>query len=65
MKLYDIPEHSKIYEECSDDSTFLIFHHLDGMYSYCKTEKGGVMHLRGDTQLESYKDGYEVKKATN
>ena len=60
MKLYDIPEQSKIYEECSDDSTYLIFHHIDGMYSYCKSEKGGVMHIGASQELSKYKDGYKL-----
>lgn len=61
MKLYDIPKQSKIYEECSDESKYLIFNHLDGMYSYCETEKGNVIHLSAVTPLEVFKDGYKLK----
>lgn len=61
MKLYDIPEKSKIYEECSDKSKFFIFHHIDGMYSYCLTEKGGVINVGATTDLEEHKDGYKLK----
>lgn len=62
MKLYDIPKQSKIYEECSDGSKHFIFDHLDGMYSYCITEKGGIVHLARFTPLEKYKDGYKISK---
>jgi len=60
MKLYDIPEGSKIKAECSDGSEYLIFHHLDGMYSYCKSEKGGVIHLSGGTPLRAVEDYYVI-----
>lgn len=52
IKLYDIPRNSRIDCELDDGSTYLTFDHLDGMYSYCTTEKGGVMHLRGGAPLE-------------
>lgn len=61
-KLFEIPEKSKIYEKVSDGSTYIIFHHLDGMYSYCTTEKGSIIHLAGFTPLKSYKDGYKITK---
>jgi len=51
----------KIYDKTiSDGSTFLVFHHTDGMYSYCETEKGGPIHLHVSTPLIPYKDGYRV-----
>lgn len=59
MKLYDIKNGSKIYEECSDGSLFFIFEHPDGMYSYCTTEKGGTVHLGMTQELKIYKDGYK------
>lgn len=58
--LYDIPEGSKIYCDLSDGSTFVIFDHIDGMYSYCKTEKGGITHLSGGTPLVKHEDGYKI-----
>ena len=63
MKLLDLPKGAKIIEpSCSDGSTYIIFHHLDGMYSYCTTEKGGTIHLRCDTPLTKREDGdYEIK----
>ena len=63
MKLYDLKKGDKIYEEVSDGSGFLIFDHLDGMYSYIRTEKGGVVHLSGDTPLEVHGDGYRISNS--
>ena len=48
--------------ELEDGSNFINFYHLDGMYSYCKTEKGGLIHLSGLTPLVEYKDGYKMKE---
>lgn len=61
MRLYEIPEQSKIYSDyISDGSSYIIFHYLDGMYSYCVTEKGGVINLSGSTPLKEKGDGYEI-----
>lgn len=60
MFLLDIPEGSKIMGECSDTGTFIIFHHLDGMYSYCTTEKGGVVHLSAYTPIEKDGENYII-----
>ena len=61
MKLYEIPNKSKIYEEVSDGSKFFMYDHPDGMYSYCISEKGGVCHLGLSQELIEYKDGYKFK----
>jgi len=61
MKLYDIPRGSKIYEKCSDGSDWFIFDHLDGAYSFCKTEEGAIVHLSAAAPLKKYKDGYKLK----
>lgn len=46
MKLYDLPRGAKIIDcECTDGSKYIIFEHVDGMYSYCTTEKGAIIHL--------------------
>ena len=50
----------KIYEPCTDVSTYFIFNHLDGMYSHCTTEKGETVHLAGHAPLKSFKDGYKL-----
>ena len=60
MKLYEIPEKSKIYNEVSDGSKYFIFHKLDGAYSYCVSENGGVCHLSASAELEPFEDGYKL-----
>lgn len=61
MKLWDIPRESKIVADgISDGSTYIMFHHIDGMYSYCTTEKGGVIHLSAATPLKQVGDHYEL-----
>lgn len=60
MKLYEIPKQSKIYEEVSDGSKYFIFHKLDGAYSYCVSENGGVCHLSASADLEPFEDGYKL-----
>lgn len=59
MKLYEVKLPAKIYEESSDGSMFFTVDHLDGMYSYCETEKGAVVHLAAVQPLKKYKDGYK------
>lgn len=60
LKLHEIAEKSKIYEESSDGSEFIIFHHIDGMYSYCVTEKGAPVHLSAVTPLVVHEDGFKI-----
>ena len=60
MMLHEIRKGSKIYAKFSDGSTYCIFDHLDGMYSYCETEKGGIVHLSTMTPLEEHQDGYKI-----
>lgn len=60
MKLYEIKKGSKIVCELSDGSTYCIFDHLDGKYSYCTTEKGGVIHLGALTLLKEVDGHYEL-----
>ena len=60
--LHEIPQKSKIYEEVSDGSTFLVYDHPDGMYSYCISEKGAVVHLSLRAELVPYKDGYKFSE---
>jgi hypothetical protein len=62
LKLYDIPEKSKIYEKVLDGSSYFIFDHLDGMYSYCISEKGAVIHLSASAPLRKYKDGFKFRE---
>ena len=67
--LLDLPQRTKdgikIYLEkggiISDGSEHIVFYHVDGMYSYCKTEKGGYIHLSAMTPIKEHKDGYQIK----
>lgn len=61
LRLYDIPKESKIYCYASDGSSYVTFHHLDGMYSLCTSEKGSICHLRASTPLVPEKDGYQIQ----
>ena len=65
IKLRDIPRDSKIYCEVSDGSSYIIFKHLDGMYSYCETEKGGYINLHRNTPLEKAGDGYKILRPSD
>ena len=42
MKLYDVPRNSTIILQNGEE---LEFKHIDGMYSYCVTKEGKVVHL--------------------
>lgn len=57
--LYQIKKGSSIKVTLADDTEDIAtFHHIDGMYSYCTTSKGGVFHLSTLTPLEWSKEGY-------
>jgi hypothetical protein len=68
MKLYEIPRGSRIKAETSNDEgklgDYIIFHHLDGAYSYCTVEEkpDKVCHLSANQELELSEDGsyYEL-----
>jgi hypothetical protein len=64
VTLLDIPRGSKIYEGCSDGSTHFVMHRPDGLYSYCETEKGAVVHLGVFQELVEFEDGYKFAKET-
>lgn len=59
MTLLDIPRNSKIYEACSDGSAWFTMCHPDGLYSFCRTEKGAIVHLGVGQELVAYDDGYK------
>ena len=62
-KLYDIPRDSTISvllkkgEEQQFRQEDITFHHLDGMFSYCTTKDGDVVHLSVTTPLVLGEDG--------
>lgn len=83
MKLYELPQRTeegvKIYADepiTVGDKEYkdavIIFHHLDGMYSYCtlvdkegdailhKDGSRAVMHLQAATPLLKHEDGYKI-----
>ena len=62
MKLYDLPKGARIKEQCSDGSKYIIFDHIDGMYSYCETEKGNTIHLSATTPLKQEKGYYIIEE---
>jgi len=63
MKLYDIPPNNTIIildEEVRippaspeiSQGDRLKFHHIDGMYSYCETESGQIVHPAAWTEVK-------------
>jgi len=64
MKLHEIPKGSKIKVRLtSGREVFIIFHHLDGMYSYCTLDDGdsdNTVHLSRFTPLKKVDDYYEI-----
>jgi hypothetical protein len=63
VNVYTIPRNSKIYEGCSDGSTWFTMCHPDGLYSFCRTEKGAIVHLGVGQDLVPYEDGYKFARA--
>lgn len=55
IRLYQIPKQSKIIL----DNEEVVFHHTDGMYSYCESPRG-VVHLSVMTPLVQVGDHYEI-----
>lgn len=65
MKLYEIPKGSRIKAETSNDKgklgDYIIFNHLDGMYSHCTVEgTNETCHLSGGQELKKVDDYYEL-----
>lgn len=66
IKLLDLPRNSRIKAETKDVDgnimgDFIIFHHVDGMYSYCTVEgkPDKACHLGVFTELKKTGDYYE------
>ena len=61
IKLFELPntrDGMKIYGEASDGSGWFTFYHVDGMYSYCITEKGNVSNLSAFAEIKKAGDMY-------
>lgn len=71
MKLYEIPEGSKIKAETHNDKgekmgDFITYHHIDGMYSFCtidgmedvSNDGSNICHLGASQDLEKEDDYY-------
>lgn len=64
MKLYEIPKSSRIKAETNNNNgeklgDYIIFHHIDGMFSYCTVEgTEEVCHLSANQNLILSEDGY-------
>lgn len=62
MKLYEVPNHTWIVIKEIEPpppggivgkvDQMIKFHHIDGMYSYCKTIDGDIIHLAAWTEVE-------------
>jgi hypothetical protein len=62
VKLYDVPRNTWV--KPLDDGEVpptakeiraeepILFHHIDGMYSYCKDQWGNVVHLKAWQEVE-------------
>ena len=53
MELYNVPKDTRVrftngYE--------VMFHHIDGMYSYCTTDEGNVVHPSAWSEVEIVTD---------
>lgn len=62
MKLYEVPRNTKVRLISEENGPIAsippqvgeVYHfsHIDGMYSYCKDERGRVIHLPGWSEVE-------------
>lgn len=68
MELYKVPDNSfvKVLRGLEGPpgarngitGEVLFFHHVDGMYSYCKDKDGNTVHLKAWTEVEVV-EGFE------
>lgn len=58
MKLYECPRNMGIKLESGEH---LMFHHIDGMFSYCKDMQGNVVHLPAwaDVEIDSWEEALD------
>jgi hypothetical protein len=56
MKLYEVPRDTRVKIDTGEEFDFKS---IDGMYSYCKNDKGQVVHLAAWTEVEIVEKGEE------
>ena len=61
MKLYEVPNNSKLVIDTDSSKKELTFHHIDGMYSYITDEDDNVYHLYANQEMEKVNEHYEIK----
>lgn len=54
MKLYELPRNTHF--TIDGDRTIYLFHHIDGMYSFCTDERGVVYHFAAWTEISPLKE---------
>lgn len=52
MMLYEVPNNTRVVCTIDGMDFEYLFHHIDGMYSYCTDSKGEVVHLAAWTEVE-------------
>ena len=60
VPLYKVPRYSRVRVQWSTVPPLdeeLEFEHIDGMYSYCTTDDGSVVHLSASTPVEIVREG--------
>lgn len=55
MKLYEAPRNTRLYVPVI--GTEIMFHRIDGMYSYCTDDQGNAIHLAADVEVEMVGEG--------
>jgi hypothetical protein len=53
MKLYEVPNNSRVILETGEEYNFS---HVDGMYSFCTDDNHNVVHLPAWTEVKVKKD---------
>lgn len=57
MKLFDVPNNTRVRIVREDGYIIEVeFKHIDGMYSLCKLDNGGIVHLAAWTEVEIVED---------
>lgn len=60
-KLYELPNMSPLRVELEDGTIDeAMFHHIDGMYSYCETSDGKSFHLKAWTPMKEVDGRWEI-----